>query len=57
MPIMSAPPRSANFAEMPVPAPVMTIGEPASICACIRAFISSRVYCFAIVPYLLTNYA
>ena len=40
----SAPPASANLAEMPVPAPAPTIGWPAAVWARSRARTCSRVY-------------
>src|SRR6476661_5715931 len=44
MRMRSAPPRSANFAEMPVPAPAPRTGRPASTSARSRASTSALVY-------------
>src|SRR5690242_19552445 len=44
MRIRSAPPRSANFAEMPVPAPAPRTGRPAATSARSRATTSALVY-------------
>src|SRR5919202_4872963 len=50
MMIRSAPPASANLAEMPVPAPAPMMGLPCAICACSRSSTCARVYRIAFRP-------
>jgi hypothetical protein len=51
--MISAPPASANLAEMPVPAPQPTMGLPAFIWECRRFNISLRGIAMEIISFLL----
>ena len=53
--IKSAPPASANLAEMPVPAPQPTIGLPAEFWACKRFKISLREIAISITSYFFNR--
>src|SRR5687767_7788243 len=50
MTIRSAPPASAHFPEIPVPAPAPVIGIPRATCSCRRISISTREGTMYIIP-------